>query len=178
MRPWQVERACEHCGQNFAAAKRDVAKGWGRFCSRKCKAAVTNQPGPTAPHWKTGRQVTKAGYVNVATGVNRGGSEHVAIAERVLGRPLPAGAEVHHFNEIKSDNRPQNLVICQDAAYHKYLHALQRVRRLGGRAFLDSFCSTCKTIKPKTAFSPREHRCKTCNAARVAAAKSLQRRSA
>jgi hypothetical protein len=29
--------------------------------------------------------------------------EHIVLAERALGKPLPAGAEVHHVNGDKSD---------------------------------------------------------------------------
>lgn len=33
----QVERVCLHCKQTFFAAKNEVAKGWGKYCSRQCK---------------------------------------------------------------------------------------------------------------------------------------------
>lgn len=48
--------------------------------------------------------------------------EHTLVAERALGRVLPPMAEVHHFNEVKTDNRGQNLVICPDRKYHALLH--------------------------------------------------------
>lgn len=51
-------------------------------------------------------------------------------AERVLGRFLREGEEVHHVNRIPSDDRHQNLVIMHMSAHHR-MHALQN--RLGHR---------------------------------------------
>jgi hypothetical protein len=53
---------------------------------------------------------------------------HILIAERALGRTLPDGVEVHHVDRIKSNDAPNNLVICEDHAYHQLLH--QRSRAL------------------------------------------------
>lgn len=33
-----VERKCANCGDKFLARKADVKRGWGRFCSKSCKA--------------------------------------------------------------------------------------------------------------------------------------------
>lgn len=57
--------------------------------------------------------------------------EHILIAERALGYALPQRAQIHHANEQRSDNRHENLVICENDAYHKLLH--QRLR---------SYCAT------------------------------------
>jgi hypothetical protein len=47
---------------------------------------------------------------------------HVVIAERALGKPLPAGAQVHHVDGDRYNNNPTNLVVCQDQSYHWLLH--------------------------------------------------------
>ena len=52
--------------------------------------------------------------------------EHVMVAEKALGRPLPEGAVVHHVDGDKLNNAGSNLVICPDDTYHKMLHVRER----------------------------------------------------
>lgn len=65
--------------------------------------------------------INASGYVEVCV-EGRRTYEHILVAEQALGKPLPPGAVVHHTNENKSDNRPENLVVCPDEAYHRLLH--------------------------------------------------------
>lgn len=83
----------------------------------------------------------------------RTGYVHVAVAERALGRRLPAGAVVHHVDENPLNNLTSNLVICQDAAYHKLLHYRARIVAAGGNPNTHKLCSACG-LKPLTEFGP------------------------
>jgi hypothetical protein len=81
---------------------------------------------------------------------------HLVIAERVLGHRLPAGAEVHHVDENKRNNKHTNLVICQDRTYHLLLHHRARVLRAGGNPNTQKICSRCRELKLLTEFSPNK----------------------
>lgn len=65
--------------------------------------------------------INKHGYVDVSINGRRT-YEHILVAEKALGKRLPSGAVVHHVNEKRADNRPQNLVICPNEDYHRLLH--------------------------------------------------------
>ncbi len=58
--------------------------------------------------------------------------EHRLIAERVLGKPLPPGAEMHHVDGNRLNNAHSNLVICQNTTYHKLLHTRQQALNATG----------------------------------------------
>lgn len=82
---------------------------------------------------------------------------HVLIAERAMGKALPVGAEVHHINEKRSDNRPDNLVICPDRDYHMMLHARQRASDSCGNANWKR-CGYCKNYDEPSMMTGRSSR--------------------
>ena len=40
--------------------------------------------------------------------------DHVAVVERIIGKKLPKGAIVHHWDGDRLNNTPSNLVVCPD----------------------------------------------------------------
>jgi hypothetical protein len=84
--------------------------------------------------------------------------DHVEIAEQMNGGPLPIGAVVHHVNEDKLDNRPENLFICRDAAHHRLLHREIEAKKACGHAHWRK-CWICKEYDApeNLAISPNGH---------------------
>lgn len=107
------------------------------YCSRQCSNSRVGS-GAQAPNWKGGRKqhvkgyvfVHKPGHPRISKQAGRSGYvfEHILVAEAALGKFLPPGAVIHHVNGVKSDNRPSNLVICENQSYHLLLHARAKAR--------------------------------------------------
>lgn len=96
-----------------------------------------NRSGENHWCWKGGRDIDSAGYVRInmrghpkADSSNRV-REHVVIAENILGKPLPKGAQIHHHG--KRDDNTQ-IVICENQEYHALLHTRTRALRACGYA--------------------------------------------
>jgi hypothetical protein len=83
----------------------------------------------------------------------KGQNEHVAIAELALGHSLPNGAQVHHVDGNSHNNAPQNLVICQDRAYHFLLHVRTRLLKAGADPNTERVCCDCLKVKPFADFN-------------------------
>ncbi|MGO9370692.1 MAG: HNH endonuclease [Syntrophobacteraceae bacterium] len=69
--------------------------------------------------------------------------EHIVIVEKVLGKSLPPGVEVHHHNGKRADNAHPNLVVCQNMAYHHFIERRTRAFNTCGNANWRR-CNYCK----------------------------------
>ena len=58
------------------------------------------------------------GYIIVTLPDGRKELEHRIVMEEMLGRPLEKGEVVHHINELRSDNRRENLRLHQNVGVH------------------------------------------------------------
>jgi len=83
--------------------------------------------------WKGGRVKTTQGYIHIYYSgkhlrkVNKSYvPEHILVAESTLQRKLTKSEAIHHINEIKHDNRPENLYLFSSESAHQHYHGLLR----------------------------------------------------
>jgi hypothetical protein len=65
------------------------------------------------------------GYIRVNTDIRQRQYEHILVAEKALGRKLANSEVVHHIDCDRTNNSPENLLICK-IGYHLAMHARMR----------------------------------------------------
>jgi len=104
-------KPCEACGKNFRPV--DSKK---RTCSRTCGYSI-RKSNPSNKNKGKG-WINQKGYREIIIdGVIR--KEHRFVMENHLGRKLLPSEDVHHLNQIKTDNRIKNLQVISHSEHTK-----------------------------------------------------------
>lgn len=107
----ELSEIAEATGKSTSTVSRWLRNG----CERRQNESQGKQRQRGVPYQKP------HGYVCLTIN-GRAVYQHVHVAEKALGRSLRQGEVVHHINRNRSDNRPENLLVCSDQ-YHRELHA-------------------------------------------------------
>jgi len=105
--------------------------------------------GALNPRWNRGKTTNSKGYVSIYMPDHLKADskgyvyEHILIAEKAFGKPLPPKAESHHIDGNRGNNAPSNLVVCPDRAYHMLLEQRTRALKACGNARWRK-CRFCK----------------------------------
>jgi hypothetical protein len=138
----QVKCLCGQCGKEFYVPQSRHERGNGKFCSNKCRNesmlgkrfTPLSNDGVTTKHTDgyilercANHPFNVAGYVMqhrlvIENEMRLKVPEHHFLVEVDSVKYLKRGIEVHHVNEVKDDNRINNLIACTLSG-HKDLHA-------------------------------------------------------
>jgi hypothetical protein len=113
----KVSLPCEYCGIEKEMYPSDAKRF--KYCTRKCQGHALRE----STIKPVGSKHMSNGYIFIKT-ENGWIQEHRFIMECVLGRPLTDDEEVHHINEVKHDNRLENLEVLSKVE-HRRLHQQQ-----------------------------------------------------
>lgn len=138
----RVQHVCPNCGTTF-----EVIKAWAgrrKYCNKACrdlgfiKNAVPGQ-------WHNGKpkRYEGSGYIQVwepdHPNTRHGWVfEHRLIMEKALGRHLTRKEEVNHINEIKDDNRLENLEVLDKATHTRVTFTSYRRKAKAERDALEA----------------------------------------
>lgn len=115
---------CKYCEKEFETTRN-------KFCSHKCAIEHKKENYNHKTYKENGYNVL---FIN---GYNKKGNvkEHRLIMENHLKRKLKPNEVVHHINEIKTDNRLENLKVMTISEHSKYHRELEiaRGKELFGR---------------------------------------------
>lgn len=146
----RINKECLICYKKFIVYQSHNDR---KFCSKKCYFKdKKGKPFPGIRYvsygenhykWNNGIYNNHSGYKMISTKDHPSGNkyimEHRLVMEKHLGRYLDKKEVVHHINEIKTDNRIENLKLCTNESEHRKLHKLKRWSRKYEK------CSICKT---------------------------------
>lgn len=114
-------QTCPQCGKEF--------KVWPskprRYCSVQCKARG-QQVAKVECKYKKGYRVLYVGRDHPMADGDGNCYEHRLVMADKLGRSLERNEHVHHLNEDRLDNRPENLALMDPGDHHRLHKTLDR----------------------------------------------------
>jgi rubrerythrin len=114
--------SCKKVHERTLKQVNQVIKNTGYWRCKTCTSVENNKL--RAKNIGSKRIHKQKGYVQIKT--ERGWiKEHTYVIETYIGRRLRAEEAIHHVNEIKTDNRIENLVLMTHGE-HTRLHNLKR----------------------------------------------------
>lgn len=111
----QKEVNCKNCENKFLTTRN-------QFCSEKCFYQYRKNSGL----YKKKGYWYENGYKILYLDGNKYIKEHISIMENNLGRKLEKNEVVHHINEIRDDNRIENLQV-MTRSEHSSLHRRKEI---------------------------------------------------
>ena len=146
--------------QTPGCVKETIARGLCKICHQR----LMRSGAPRIYNPRGAGSINSDGY-HVVTANGKAVLEHRLIMSRIIGRDLLSNEIVHHINENKLDNRPENLELMLNTEHLSLHHT--RPENTGKQ----KYCPRCTTVKHLDTFSyasaSRQNRasyCKPCAA--------------
>jgi len=132
-----LKAVCHACKKEFIRTKKQVAAVIRRSGSWSCKSCSNSEKNKSRARPIGATRVTADGYIEEKT-LDGWKRQHRVVMAVAVGRELTPDEAVHHLNEVKNDNRPDNLVIIS--------HGLHTVSHHAGKK---RSVHTCRAIADK-----------------------------
>lgn len=157
-----ITYTCQYCGKEASCAPRQVSRGGGKYCSRRCCILANRRFGADNPKFIGSKIVNGYRYIRTPdhprAGIDKYVPEHWLVLEAKIGRYLKPGEQAHHINKVRDDNRPENLILVNEADHNRLYHTDGQwyTCRKCGKQF---WRTPCQIKKNKTGVLACSHSC-------------------
>jgi hypothetical protein len=149
----RIQKTCVHCKKDIVSKLKGRPLFTQKFCSNECSSKINSVPNINVfnskgePAWNKGKGqgwVDEKGYKRESLG-NKKIRNHRLQAELALGRSLKNTEVIHHIDENKQNNNPENLYLFRSGGAHIKWH--RYISRHGYKGLLTSNLNLYKVDK-------------------------------